>query len=87
MTTPPTSSAPGSRRTSVLGTIRFWFDAGAAGRPASASVRPGKRVEWMRVLPFAAMHLICLGVFVVGWHPGAVAVAAGLYVVRMAKTK
>ncbi|MEZ4455295.1 MAG: fatty acid desaturase [Gemmatimonadales bacterium] len=34
-------------------------------------------------MPFIGMHLACLGVFFVEWRPGAVAVAAGLYLVRM----
>lgn len=64
----------------LLRAVALWFDAGAAA-PVTA---PGaRRVDWVRVLPFAGMHVMCLGVFLVGWHPAAVAVAAGLYIVRM----
>jgi len=63
--------------------LTLWFDAGAAGSPAEARPPGEQRVEWLRVVPFVAMHLMCLGVFVVGWHPGAVATAVGLYLVRM----
>jgi len=40
-------------------------------------------VDWVRVLPFLAMHGACLAVIWVGWSWAAVGVAAGLYVVRM----
>src|SRR6185503_3724962 len=61
----------------VLAPVLLWFDA--------KSVSPGdaRRVDWLRVLPFIAMHLACLAVFLVGWSWGAVAVAVGLYAVRM----
>ena len=60
-----------------------WFDTAAVPPPAAGSGAPTKRVDWVRVVPFIAMHAMCLGVFFVGWHPGAVAVAIGLYLVRM----
>ncbi|MES1190693.1 MAG: acyl-CoA desaturase [Steroidobacter sp.] len=40
-------------------------------------------IEWTRVLPFIAMHLMCLGVIWVGVSPVAVAVALIAYLVRM----
>lgn len=40
-------------------------------------------VDWMRIIPFIGMHLICLCVIWVGWSPIAVLVAAGLYVIHM----
>jgi stearoyl-CoA desaturase (delta-9 desaturase) len=57
--------------------VLLWFD--------SASVKPGdaRRVDWLRVIPFIAMHVACLAVFLVGWSWSALAVAAGLYAVRM----
>ncbi len=45
--------------------------------------RDPKGVDWMRVVPFAALHLSCLLVLVVGWSWTAVAVALAAYVVRM----
>jgi stearoyl-CoA desaturase (delta-9 desaturase) len=42
-----------------------------------------KQVDWLRVLPFVAIHLGCLGVFWVGWSPVAVVVAVLLYLIRM----
>ncbi len=41
------------------------------------------RIHWVRVIPFFAMQLACLGVIWVGWSWVAVAVAALLYFVRM----
>lgn len=41
------------------------------------------RVDWLRTLPFLALHLACLAVFWVGVSPIAVAVAVALYAVRM----
>jgi stearoyl-CoA desaturase (delta-9 desaturase) len=70
-------------RTSPLQKLALWFDTQAVASPADPTAVPAKRVDWVRVLPFVAMHAMCLGVIWVGWHSGAVAVAAGLYVVRM----
>ena len=42
-----------------------------------------RRIDWLRVLPFAVLHLSCLGVLWVGWSPLAVAVAVLAYWVRM----
>jgi stearoyl-CoA desaturase (delta-9 desaturase) len=69
-----------SRR--VLEAIRLWFDTSQpTGAPVEGPIE--RRVEWVRVLPFVAMHLACLGVFAVGAPADAVAVAVGLYLVRM----
>jgi len=61
----------------LLGKILLWFD--------NSAVAPGdaRRVDWLRVSPFIAMHLACLAVFWVGWSWSAVAVAVGLWGVRM----
>ncbi len=40
-------------------------------------------VDWVRILPFVFLHVMCLGVFFVGWSPIAVGTALGLYLVRM----
>lgn len=42
-----------------------------------------ERMEWGKVLPFAILHLGCLGVIWVGWSPIAVALCILLYIVRM----
>ncbi len=40
------------------------------------------RVDALRCLPFFLMHAACLGVVFVGWSPVALAVAAGMYLLR-----
>jgi stearoyl-CoA desaturase (delta-9 desaturase) len=66
-----------------LRTVALWFDAGARTAIGAAPAFRRKRVEWVRVLPFLGMHAACFGVFVVGWHTGAVLTAVGLYAGRM----
>jgi stearoyl-CoA desaturase (delta-9 desaturase) len=61
----------------LLNRIVLWFDT-AAAKPGAST-----RTDWLRVLPFIGMHVMCLGVFLVGWSWVAVATAAGLYVLRM----
>jgi stearoyl-CoA desaturase (delta-9 desaturase) len=58
-----------------------WFDSGSTV-PDSGSVGADS-VDWARIVPFAGMHLACLGVIWVGASTVAVAVAVGLYVLRM----
>ena len=57
-----------------------WFDTDAVALPDGALA---DRIDWLRVIPFIAMHLACLGVIWVGVSRIAVAVAAALYVLRM----
>src|SRR6476620_7134205 len=73
-----TATRPLSR---ILLTFSRWFDSWA-GSERIAKDEP-QRVDWVRCLPFLAMHLVCLGVIWVGWSPFAVLFAVGLYVVRM----
>jgi stearoyl-CoA desaturase (delta-9 desaturase) len=61
---------------------KLWFDASAAQQYAAAAGE-GNVVDWFRVVPFVAVHLMCLGVIWVGWSWGAVLVALVLYAVRM----
>ena len=71
-TAPPT-------RARLAGALLSWFDNTAATGPDGA----GRRIDWLRVLPFLALHLACLAVLWVGWSWTAVAVAVALYAVRM----
>jgi stearoyl-CoA desaturase (delta-9 desaturase) len=64
----------------LLAVIR-WFDAEADLKSMPAD--NVKRVDWFRIVPFVALHGMCLGVFWVGWSPVAVWVAVALYLVRM----
>jgi stearoyl-CoA desaturase (delta-9 desaturase) len=66
-----------------LAAISRWLDS-QAGEAAIGTTPPAeRRVDWVRVVPFIGMHLACLGVFLVGWHPAAVATAVALYLLRM----
>ena len=74
----PAASPPLSRR--AVAAVRRWFDTASEfddNDPAA------DRIDWLRALPFIAMHLACLAVFWVGVSPIAVAVAVALYAVRM----
>ncbi len=73
--------APPHRRKAFLVSILRWLDA-EAGADLPEDERPD-RVQWLRILPFVVLHAMCLAVFWTGWSPVAVAVAAGLYFVRM----
>lgn len=57
-----------------------WFDTSAAHDDSSELA---DRVDWLRALPFALLHLACLAVIWVGVSPIAVVVATALYVARM----
>ena len=58
-----------------------WFKGDDA--VASAVAEDDQQVDWVRMLPFAALHLSCLEVLWVGWSPIAVAVAVVAYWMRM----
>ncbi|MDR0181947.1 acyl-CoA desaturase [Lysobacter arvi] len=73
--------APLRSRPQTLTSLRRWFDAGA--NPATPGDADGDRLDVVRVVPFVAMHLACLGVFWVGVSATAIAVAVALYVLRM----
>ncbi len=55
-----------------------WFDTSAVEADAEDD-----RIDWLRVIPFIGMHLMCLGVIWVGWSWFAVTVALVLYALRM----
>ncbi len=61
--------------------LTCWFD----GHEDAALVvdRDSKQLDQIRTIPFFAMHLAVLAVFLVGWSPVAVATAVFLYGVRM----
>ena len=58
-----------------------WLDSWAAAPDDSAS--DTRSIDWLRVLPFLALHLCCLFVLRVGWSWTAVGLAFGYYLVRM----
>ncbi len=75
-TSDSTSSASGATR---LRALARWFDA-TIGDDARTH---DERIDWLRAVPFIAMHLACLGVLVVGVSPFVLGVAAALYAIRM----
>ncbi len=58
-----------------------WFDTEAGLRPSDPAL--SRRVNWVRCVPFFALHVLCLGALVTGVSPIALAVCVALYVVRM----
>ncbi|MFT5081870.1 MAG: stearoyl-CoA desaturase (delta-9 desaturase) [Planctomycetota bacterium] len=60
--------------------LLLWFDSWAEdGR----EVEDKQKVDWMRVIPFAVLHLSCLFVIAVGFSWPALIVAVGAYALRM----
>jgi stearoyl-CoA desaturase (Delta-9 desaturase) len=56
-----------------------WLDS----RAVAPTDRFDRRIQWLRILPFIAMHAMCLGVIWVGVSATALAVAGTLYVLRL----
>jgi len=77
---PPRSA---SRFKVLCTSIVQWLDADFVPDGADAVRRQPDKIDWLRCLPFIALHLGCLGVMVTGWSLTALAVAVGLYFVRM----
>ena len=73
---PVDSNAP---RRGALPALLRWFDT-SIETPLDERA---DRIDWLRTLPFIAMHLACFGVIWVGVSWFAVAVAVALYAVRM----
>ena len=61
--------------------VARWLDS-EAGAEALRDEQ-SERVDWVRCVPFFALHAGCVGVVWVGWSWAAVGTAVGLYVVRM----
>lgn len=81
--TPPTTAAT----TAVpfwprLGrAFMLWFVAGPL--PEGAVQAAPEKIDWARIIPFVAMHAVCLFAFVVGASPVAIATCVALYFLRM----
>jgi stearoyl-CoA desaturase (Delta-9 desaturase) len=59
--------------------LRRWFD--SEGEPAPN--QRADRIDWLRAIPFIAMHIACIGVVWVGFSWVALLVASLLYALRM----
>jgi len=68
------------KKRSLAASIARWFDAYAGH--ADEGVTGTRRFDWTRLLPFAALHLGCLGVIWTGVSEVAVLVAVALYALR-----
>lgn len=66
---------------SILQTLLRWFDSEVG--PEQVREEETKSVDWLRILPLAFLHVMCLGVVWVGWSPVAVITAVFLYLLRM----
>ena len=61
--------------------VKRWCDTYAEEDiPADSDDR---RIDWLRTIPFIAMHLAISAVFVVGWSPIAILAAVSIYGLRM----
>jgi len=59
-----------------------WWDAYAIETPGEGETGE-KKVEWVRCIPFFALHGVCFAVIWVGWSWPAVLTAIALYFIRM----
>lgn len=57
MSAGPATAAPRTARRGLMATVRRWFDTSAGTAVADEAAQ---RVDWLRAIPFAAMHLACL---------------------------
>ena len=48
-----------------------------------ATLAAPRTIDWIGLVPYAALHLGCFAVIWVGWSPVALGVAAALYLIRM----
>ena len=63
----------------ILIKLLSWFDNSTVKKTNQSD----EAIDWLRVIPFILMHLVCLLVFVVGWSPVALWVALFSYFIRM----
>ncbi|MDB4474203.1 acyl-CoA desaturase [Opitutaceae bacterium] len=80
---PSTSSTSPSLIRRITRSIVQWIDADYCPEGREKLREQPDKVDWVRVIPFATLHLGCLGVIWVGWSPFAVGLAVVLYFVRM----
>jgi stearoyl-CoA desaturase (Delta-9 desaturase) len=76
-----TTAAMIPKRHAPLESLRHWFDTSTAEEPPDPT--RAERIDWLRALPFLALHLGCLGVIWTGTSRIAITAAAALYALRM----
>ncbi len=67
----------------VLGALRRWIDSHAAVDAASERTPRPREVDWLRVLPFVALHAACAAAWWTGVSAFALGVALALFALRM----
>ena len=60
-----------------------WFDSDYGAEELLKQTDKPEHVEWVRCIPFVILHLGCFAAFWTGWSWTSVAIAAGLYFIRM----
>lgn len=65
----------------IMRSLALLFKLGAV--PSDNLRREEERIEWIRIMPFIGMHVMCLGVFFTGWSLIAVYTALALYLIRI----
>jgi len=80
-TAPTVHTRRGPLLSRAMNKVRAWFDSDALPHPPPLKTKP--RVDWIRALPFVGIHLVCLGIFFVGFSVVAVVVALVAYALRM----
>jgi len=79
----PVAGAQPSRLRQLRTSLVQWIDADYFPGGVEAAKSQPDKVDWVRCLPFVALHLGCLGVIWTGWSWTSVGVAVLLYLVRM----
>ena len=60
--------------------VMRWFDTAQSATPSDGDI---DRIDWLRVVPFVALHLACVAVVFVGFSWFAFWTAVALYAIRM----
>lgn len=78
-------SAANSVITQLQQSLLSWVDNGPHNeqKTDTCGLAGVASIDWVRVVPFLALHASCLLVFMVGWSPTAIGVALGSYLIRM----
>lgn len=74
------------KKTGLANALKLWCDSSATDASYTEADHNGEEarsIDWLRIMPFIAMHLACLAVIWVGWSPVAVLVALLMYLLRM----
>jgi stearoyl-CoA desaturase (Delta-9 desaturase) len=67
----------------LLNRISAWFDNEKAVVSFSENQAMENSIDWLRVIPFVAMHIACFALFWVGYSHFALGFAIALYAIRM----